>query len=102
MRIEISLSVTSIETSLRCDYFRCISAFDIRSDGRFKLSTTNAFSISISSEWCVEQIENSTNFDATETDVVIALVIFSFHCFPFSIRVFADSDGGCCCFFLAS
>ena len=29
MRIEISLSLTSIAISLRCDHFRCISAFDI-------------------------------------------------------------------------
>ena len=92
MRMEISLSITSIGASLRCDHFRCISAFDMHCDGRFKLSMTHAFFTSIWSGWCVEQIENSTNFDVTETDVDIALVMFSFHCFPFSFRVFANSD----------
>ena len=61
-------------------------------DGRFKQSMTHVFFTSIWSGWCVEQIENSTNFDVTETDVDIALVMFSFHCFPFSFWVFANSD----------
>ena len=87
MRIEISLSITSVGTSLRCDHFRCISAFDIRCDG-----TTHVFLTSIWSGWCAEQIENSKKFDVTETDVDIALVMFSFRCFPFSFRVFANSD----------
>ena len=92
MRIEISLLVTSTGTSLRCDHFRCISAFDIHSDSRFKLSTVHAFFTSIWSGWCIEQIENSINFNVTETDADIALVIFSFHCFPFSFTIFANYD----------
>ena len=90
IKIEMSLLVTSIGWSLRCDHFRCISAFDIQCDGRFKLSTTHAFFTSIWSEWCVEQNENSSNCDVTETDVDIALLMFSFRCFPFRVRVFAQ------------
>ena len=92
MRIEISLLVTSIGASLNCDYFRCIFSLEIRCDGRFKLSTTHVFFTSIWSGWCVEQIENSTNFNVTETDVDIALVMFSFCYFPSSFRIFANSD----------
>ena len=92
MRMETSLLLISIGTSLRCDHFCCISAFDIRCEDRFKLSTTYAFFTSIWSEWCVEQIENSTNFNVTETDVDIALVMFSFHCFHFIFKIFAKYD----------
>ena len=92
MRMEISLSLTSTETSLRYDHFCCISAFDIRCDGRFKLWTTHAFFTFIWSGWCIEQIENSTDFEVTETDVDIALVMFIFSCFSFSFKIFAKSD----------
>ena len=53
---------------------------------------TCVFFTSIWSGWCVEQIENATNFDVTETDIDKALVMLSFRCFPFSFRVFANSD----------
>ena len=90
MRTEISLP--SIGTSLRCDHFCCIFAFDMRCAGRLTISTTHVFFTSIWWGWCVDQIENSTKFDVTETDVDIALVLFNFLYFPFNFSVFANSD----------
>ena len=90
--METSLFIMSIGTSLRCDHFRCISAFDTLCDGRFKAPTTHAILTSNFSGWWFEDIVNSTNFDVTETDDDIALVIFNVRCLPFSFKAFAKSD----------